>query len=241
MPTVKTAFGADATSEWHTEWYVDGHIPIGMLSSRPMSSKKRVRDLAQTRHEILNAAFNEIYKSGFRASSLDTILERTELTKGALFHQFGSKLELGYAVVDEIILPMSRARWITPLEAFDDPLKGIIHLVERHIGGAPQAELDLGCPLGNLIQEMSNSDAEFQRRLRRCLEVWIDGVAAHAERGRRTGYVRRSVKPRAVGEYVVVTLEGIFAVVKGLRDKSVVPTSVSAMRTVLAAFAPAKR
>src|SRR5580692_10816113 len=169
-----------------------------------MKPKKRVRDLAQTRREILNAAFDEIYANGFHASSLDTILERTELTKGALFHQFASKLELGYAVVDEVIVPMTRARWITPLAAFDDPLEGILHLVERNVGDAPQAELHRGCPLGNLIQEMSNTDAEFRRRLRRCVEVWIDGVAEHIERGRRTGHVRRSVKPRAVAEYVVV-------------------------------------
>jgi TetR/AcrR family transcriptional repressor of nem operon len=212
-----------------------------MLSRSPMKPKKRVRDLAQTRHEILSAAFDEIYTNGFHASSLDAILERTELTKGALFHQFASKLELGYAVVDEVIVPMTLERWITPLETFDDPLAGIIHLVERNVGDAPQVELDRGCPLGNLIQEMSNSDAEFRRRLRRCVETWIEGIAEHVERGRRTGYVRRSVKPRAVGEYVVVTLEGVFAVVKGLRDKSVVPTSVSSMRTFLAALAEAKR
>jgi TetR/AcrR family transcriptional repressor of nem operon len=206
-----------------------------------MKPKKRGRDLAQTRQEILRAAFDEIYANGFHASSLDAILERTELTKGALFHQFASKLELGYAVVDEIIVPMTRERWITPLEAFDDPLEGIIRQVERNVGDAPQAELDRGCPLGNLIQEMSNTDAEFRRRLRRCVEVWIEGLAEHVERGRRTGYVRRSVKARAVGEYVVVTLEGVFAVVKGMRDKSVVPTSVSSMRTYLAGLATGRR
>lgn len=206
-----------------------------------MKPRKKGRDLAQSRHEILNAAFDEIYANGFHASSLDTILERTELTKGALFHQFASKMDLGYAVVDEIIVPMTLARWITPLAAFDDPLKGILHLVERNIGDAPQAELDLGCPLGNLIQEMSNSDAQFRRRIRRCVEVWIEGVAEQVERGRRTGYVRRSVKPRAVAEYVVVNLEGVFAVIKGLRDKSVVPTFVASMRTFFATLAEAKR
>ena len=77
--------------------------------------------------------------------------------------------------------------------------------------------------------------------LRRCVEVWIDGVAEHVERGRRTGHVRRSVKPRAVAEYVVVTLEGIFAVVKGLRDKSVVPTLVGAMRAYFATLAEPRR
>lgn len=88
---------------------------------------------------------------------------------------------------------------------------------------------------------MSNGDAGFRRRLRRCIEIWIEGVAVHVDRGRRAGYVRRSVKPHAVGEYVVVTLEGVFAIVKGLRDKSVVPTSVSAIRTYLEALAETER
>jgi TetR/AcrR family transcriptional regulator, transcriptional repressor for nem operon len=202
---------------------------------------KRVRDLAQTRHEILTAAFDEIYANGFHASSLDAILERTELTKGALFHQFASKLELGYAVVDEIIVPMTRDRWITPLAAYDNPLEGMLDLVERNIGNAPQSDFDLGCPLGNLIQEMSNSDAEFRRRLRRVVEIWIEGVAEHVERGRRTGHVRKSVEARAVGEYVVVAHEGLFAVAKGLRDKSVVPAFVGAMRTYLAGLAVDER
>jgi len=202
---------------------------------------KKKRNLAQTRQEILTAAFDEIYANGFHASSLDAILERTALTKGALFHQFASKLELGYAVVDEVVVPMTLDRWITPLEAFDNPLEGIIQLVEQNIGNSPPAELGLGCPLGNLIQEMSNNDAEFQRRLRRCVEIWIDGVAQHIERGRRAGYVRRSVKPRAVAEYVVVTIEGLFAVAKGLRDKSIVPGFVSSMRTFFETVADTRR
>jgi TetR/AcrR family transcriptional regulator, transcriptional repressor for nem operon len=192
---------------------------------------KKTRNLAETRAAILAAAFEEIYAHGFHASSIDAILERTELTKGALFHQFASKLELGYAVVDEVIVPMTLERWVTPLAAFDDPLEGILELVERHVGDAPQSSLDLGCPLGNLIQEMSNVDPQFRRRLRRCIEIWIRGVEEHVERGRASGHVRRTVKAREVAEYVVMTLEGVFAVAKGLRDRSVVPTFVRSMRT----------
>ena len=199
---------------------------------------KRTRNLEETRRAILNAAFEEIYAYGFHASSIDAILERTDLTKGALFHQFASKLELGYAVVDEVVGPMGLARWVTPLAAFDDPLAGIFRLVECNIGDAPQATLNLGCPLGNLIQEMSNGDAQFRRRLRRCIEVWIAGLEEHVDRGRASGYVRRSVKPREVAEYVVATIEGVFAVAKGLRDKSVVPGFVSSMRTYLASLTP---
>lgn len=206
-----------------------------------MKRPKKTRNLAETRAAILEAAFEEIYAHGFHASSIEAILERTELTKGALFHQFASKLELGYAVVDEVIVPMTLERWVKPLAAFDDPLEGILQLVERHIGESPQSRLDLGCPLGNLIQEMSNVDPQFRRRLRRCIEIWIGGVQEHIERGRASGHVPRSVKPRAVAEYVVVAIEGFFAVAKGLRDKSVLPTFVGSMRTYFAALSRDQR
>jgi len=201
------------------------------MTRRNTKARKKTRNLAETRAVILNAAFDEIYANGFHASSIEAILERTHLTKGALFHQFASKLELGYAVVDEIIAPMAPARWIAPLAEFDDPLEGTLHLVERNIGDAPQAILDLGCPLGNLVQEMSNGDPPFRQRLRRCVEIWIEGVEEQVARAR----LRKGVKPRAVAEYIVGTIEGLYVVVKGLRDKSVVPPFVSSMRTYFAA------
>jgi TetR/AcrR family transcriptional repressor of nem operon len=207
-----------------------------MMKRRTNAASPKTRNLAETRAAILGAAFEEIYARGFHASSIDAILERTDLTKGAVFHQFASKLELGYAVVEEVIKPMLLARWVTPLSAFDDPLAGVVSLVERNIVEARQASLNMGCPLGNLIQEMSNGDPEFRRRLRGCLEVWVDGVAEHIERGRISGHVPRSTKPRALAEYIVMTIEGAFTVIKGLRDKSVAPTLASSMRAYFAAL-----
>jgi TetR/AcrR family transcriptional regulator, transcriptional repressor for nem operon len=203
-----------------------------------MKPKKRTRNLAETRRAILAAAFSEIHAHGFHASSVDAILEQTGLTKGALFHQFASKLELGYAVVDEVIAPMTHARWVEPLAAFDDPLEGILHQLRANIGDAPQATLNLGCPANNLIQEMANSDREFQRRLRRVIEAWIDGIEAHVRRGQRSGHVRRSVDARAVAEYVVTSHEGVFSIIKALRDKRVLSSLLTSMETFFAAIAP---
>ena len=202
-----------------------------------MRPKKKTRNLAETRRAILDAAFSEIHAHGFHASSVDAILRQTGLTKGALFHQFASKLELGYAVVDEVIAPMTHARWVEPLAAFENPLDGILHQVRANIGDAPQAMLNLGCPVNNLIQEMANSDREFQRRLRRVIEGWIDGVEAHVKRGQRSGHVRRSADARAVAEFVVTSHEGAFSIIKALRDKRVVASLITSMEAVFAGIA----
>jgi TetR/AcrR family transcriptional repressor of nem operon len=203
-----------------------------------MKPEKRTRNLAETRRAILDAAFNEIHARGFHASSVDAILEQTRLTKGALFHQFASKLELGYAVVDEVLAPMMHARWLEPLAAFENPLEGILHQLRANIGEAPQAMLNLGCPLNNLIQEMANSDREFQRRLRLVIEAWIDGIESQVKRGQRSGHVRRSVDAGEMAEYVVTLHEGAFSIIKALRDKRVFSSLLTSMETVFAGIAP---
>jgi hypothetical protein len=68
---------------------------------------------------------------------------------------------------------------------------------------------------------MANSDPEFQRRLRRVIVTWIDGVETAIKRGQRSGHIRKSVKARDVAEYVVMSQEGFFGITKGLRDKSI--------------------
>jgi AcrR family transcriptional regulator len=57
-----------------------------------------------TRDKLLKAAFEEIYRRGFQAASLDTILAKAGVTKGALYHHFPDKGALGYAVVRGFLL-----------------------------------------------------------------------------------------------------------------------------------------
>ena len=53
-----------------------------------------------TRQRILEASFAEIHRQGFQAASVANILTTTGLTKGALYHHFPSKKDLGLAVID---------------------------------------------------------------------------------------------------------------------------------------------
>src|SRR5262249_26318685 len=121
----------------------------------------------------------------------------------------------------EVLAPMTMTRWVDPIASFANPLDGILHQLDRNIGEAPQDMLNHGCPLNNLMQEMANSEPGFQLRLRRVLERWIDGVAAEIRRGQRSGHIRRSVKARDVAAHVVMSHEGFFGIIKGLRDKRI--------------------
>lgn len=191
------------------------------MNKKRAASQKNVRNLAETRSRVLQSGFLEFFKNGFHATSIDTIVENLGLTKGALFHQFPTKLALGYAVVNEVLIKMIQERWIQPLIDFEDPLEGILNQLRLNMSHPPQAQLNLGCPLNNLVQEMSNSDYKFQKYLSKALDIWIEGIDAHLKRGQLSGFIRKDIDTRHVATFIVTLHEGFFGMIKGKRDKSI--------------------
>jgi TetR/AcrR family transcriptional repressor of nem operon len=58
------------------------------------------RDGGVTRTGIMDAAQGLILKQGFAATSIDQIVDRAGITKGAFFYHFESKSELAHALVE---------------------------------------------------------------------------------------------------------------------------------------------
>ncbi|HEX3868023.1 MAG TPA: TetR/AcrR family transcriptional regulator, partial [Gemmatimonadaceae bacterium] len=177
---------------------------------RTKTPRRKPRDLERTRKEILDVAFIEVYHRGFQGVSIDDIVAKTSLTKGAFYHHFPTKLDLGYALVEDVLQPMIVQRWIAPLEQHANPLEGIVRQMDLLIGQASTAALRTGCPLNNLVQEMSPIDRGFRRRLQDALALWISGIETHVRRGQATGFIDRRVDAAQVAHFVVLMHEGMF-------------------------------
>jgi AcrR family transcriptional regulator len=203
--------------------------PARLILMKPKSVKK-TRDLEKTRQEILAVAFTEVFARGFQGVSVDDIVKKTSLTKGAFYHHFPTKLDLGYALVDEVIKPMTVDRWVKPLEQYDNPLKGILKQMKELIGKAEASELKLGCPLNNLVQEMAPIDAGFQKRLQAALNLWIDEMEKQIKRAKKDGFLKSDVYPRQVAQFVVMAHEGFYGLLKGLNDPKVFDALFDSMK-----------
>jgi len=175
----------------------------------------------KTRAEILQAAFQEVYEHGFQSCSVNEIVAKTDLTKGAFFHYFQTKNDLGYAIADEILKEITLDRYIRPLAAYANPVQGIIHRFKKLIENTSDEHLGLGCPLNNLTQEMSAVDPVFREKLNTVLRLWIDETEKYLRKAQAEGFLKPDVDPRQVAEFVVMIEEGSFAMVKNLRDKKV--------------------
>src|SRR5215472_15039556 len=187
-----------------------------MLRSR--DKKRRLRDPERTRQRLLQAGFQEVYRSGFQSASIDTILASANVTKGALYHHFESKEALGHAIVDEVVAIFLRNRWLLPLQRSEDrdPIDALIGIVQA-IPAQPR-DLKGGCPLVNLAQEMSLLDEEFRKRLEAMFRAWRKAVAMALRSGQSQGTVRRDLVPDEAASFLVAMVEGYEVLAKNAQD-----------------------
>src|ERR1700757_1288499 len=153
----------------------------------PKRRAATLRDPERTRERLLQAAFREVYRRGFQSAGVDTILAATNVTKGALYHHFESKEALGHAIIEEIIAEITRDRWLRPLQQNEDknPIDALIGIVQA-IPARPR-DVNRGCPLVNLTQEMSLLDEQFRKRLERIFQAWQEAIATALRDGQSAG------------------------------------------------------
>ena len=179
-----------------------------------------------TRSQILENNFHSIRLHGFQGVRPDKVVAGMGITKGALYHYFPSKLDLGYAIVDEIIAPAYTGTWRILETIRKGHLEMLLQLVENFKKRTDSEEIKLGCPLNNLMQEMSPLDEGFRIRL----EKIVTGMARSIETGLRNGQaadtIRADADPKQLAFFILSCIEGSYSIAKSTQSKPVFDASI---------------
>ena len=192
-----------------------------------------------TRRRILKAAFEEFHRNGFQGGSLNRIVDEAGTTKGALFHHFDGKNDLGYTVLEEVIQPRIKSLWCDPLAESIDPIAEVKRAVrqfakEEHECG----QLVQGCPLNNLAQEMSPLDEGFRTRIEKIYAAWRESLEMAFARGIKAGKVRKNISSRNVAAFVVAALAGIIGTAKNAQSEELMKQAGEAFFDYLDSLRP---
>lgn len=164
---------------------------------------------ANTRLMIMQKAFDLIYKNGYQATSIDTILATTKVTKGAFFYHFKNKDEMGLAMLNEIIYPGMYASWVTPLIDTQNPATDIYEMMRNVLLKVPFLRSKYGCPVVNLLEEMSPLNEDFKAGLLKPLNEWRQAIAQSIKKGKTTNQVREDIDPAQAAMFIVAGYCGI--------------------------------
>jgi TetR/AcrR family transcriptional repressor of nem operon len=216
-------------------------ILVGMLAGRngPRRNSSAPRDPERTRTRLLQAAFQEIHRSGFRSADLDTILAKAGVTKGALYYHFDNKEALGYAVVDEVIASKVHQKWAKPLVNAKDPIDALIHILQSE--SMKRKDVQRGCYLLNLSQEMSGLDEGFRRRTARVYKDWHDSMAEALREGQKRRVVRSDISADETATFVLAAWEGYAVLSKNAQDARMLRSGQKQVVRHLESLRPVRR
>lgn len=164
---------------------------------------------AATRMNILQKAFELIYRNGYQSTSIDVIIAATRVTKGAFFYHFKNKEDMGLAVIQEVMLPTMIQELVIPLQHSSDPVKDIYAQVRNLLLENAFLEPRYGCPAGNLSQEMSPVNPAFHDALKQLTDQWEDAIRKSIANGKKAGSINAAVNGRQVAILVMAGYWGI--------------------------------
>jgi TetR/AcrR family transcriptional regulator, transcriptional repressor for nem operon len=207
--------------------------------NRPKRSVAAPRDPVRTRRRLLRAAFHEIHRSGFRSADLDAILTKAGVTKGALYYHFDNKEALGYAVVDEVIASKVHQKWVQPLGNSKNPIDVLIRIFQSE--SLKKEDVQRGCYLLNLSQEMSGLDEGFRKRTARVYKDWHDGMAEALREGQKRRMVRSDINADETATFLLAAWEGYAVLAKNAQDARMLRSGQRSVIRHLESLRPARR
>jgi TetR/AcrR family transcriptional repressor of nem operon len=176
-----------------------------------------------TRERLLEVAQGLVLERGYAGTSLDDILQATGLTKGAFFHHFRSKADLGRAVVERYAAAdfalfdewSRRADRLT-----DDPLERVLvflRLFEEFLDGleAPLA----GCVFASYTYESRSFPPEIHGFIRERLLDWQRLYETKLEALIEARPPAAPVTARELAEMIVTLIEGGILMAAAYRDR----------------------
>ena len=203
-----------------------------------MGSTTLVYAPEKTRQDLLEAAFEEVWQNGFRAASLDAILARVGVTKGALYHHFHTKLELGYGVVEVVLRARLLDKWINPMVEGEDPIIVLLTPQDRITDEEMAQYCRFGCPLLNLAQEMSPVDEGFRIRLDALYREWRQSISDGLRRGQMNGQVRENINPEHAAVFYIAVIEGAIGMAKNAQNSDLLEPCMEGLTHYLEALRP---
>lgn len=167
-------------------------------------------DALTTKNELLDAAERLFSERGVSNTSMMQVAEAAGVTRGAIYHHFENKLDLIYALMERVSLPVDEMREELRAQLPDEPLRQlrerslhIVHQVEHdpHM----QALVNILCHKCEYVEDTLPIHLRHLSGRNECIDEFVKLF----ELAQQQGSVANTIQPRTA-------VIGLFALVDGL-------------------------
>ncbi len=162
-----------------------------------------------TKQHIVHEAFKLFYENGFKSTSINDVMKATKMSKGAFYHHYKSKQQLGLEVIELKIQKRVYDGMILPLIEPGNPMEILESTFLNRIKSFPFYDKQHGCPMNNFINEIGNYERSYQLALKNIIDKWIKALVSLIEKGKSQNVIRQEVSSEAAAIYLISAFEGI--------------------------------
>ena len=195
------------------------------------------KDGSKTRSKILENATELVLSSGFAGTSIDQILQKTEITKGAFFYHFKSKSELALGMM-ELFIRQDMASLEAALEhsksSSNQPREQLFQFVQFFIDSFAELEQPYeGCLYASYVYEPEQFNQEIKTLMYDALIMWRKQIGELIEEASTASIPTIPIDKDSLADHFSVILEGAFITSKALNDASLTARHLRHYRTYL--------
>ena len=110
-----------------------------------------------TRDKLISATFDEVFSHGYQGAALTDILAKAGVHKGSMYHFFANKKEMALAAIQETIIQKNMDKY-SYVKTYT---RGFLEEFYTRLRDTSVRDFKRGCPIANIVQEMSNIDEDF--------------------------------------------------------------------------------
>jgi len=176
----------------------------GVVAYRPIGLMPRHEDC---RKRLVQTALKLFATRGYYHTSIADILRESGCKRGALYHYFSSKEELGYAAIDESVRLVIEQGAASRLQANEHPIDRLVKTLDD-LPSAVKLEPS-GIVTAGIAARMAAVHEGFRQRLERNVGAAVDQVERVLHRGVADGQIVDSVNPDQVAHMFVTMGMGI--------------------------------
>jgi TetR/AcrR family transcriptional repressor of nem operon len=193
--------------------------PKGETKSRP-----------DARIRLLDAAMQVIRAQGYAATTVDDICHAAGVTKGAFFHHFKSKEDLGVAAAAHFSQMAERLFASAPYREAADPLDRVLGYIDFRAAIIAGATPEFTCLLGTMVQEAYDTHPAIRRACDTYIGAHAADVAKDIAAAKALHVPGATWTPESLALHTQAVLQGAFILAKAKGGPEVARECVAHLR-----------
>ena len=169
------------------------------------------------RDEVLDRAMRVFWEKGYFDTSIQDLSDATGLQRSSIYAAFKSKHELYLSALRRY--HAQKVEMCAEIESAEYPFDALKGFVRSIVANELEDGDGLGCLVANATLEFSGRDKQVNALTSRNLTMLAQTIEAAIRSGQIRGSVRKDMDPAVAARSVVVTIQGLRVIAKGIDSR----------------------